>query len=226
MVSSTLTFEGELLIPAEARSLQGFRHWVHSDRFPEQGRIDYLSGDLEIDMSPEDLYTHGAVKAEIAAELQQLVTRKDLGNVFVDRTRVTAPNVGLSVEPDVVVVLWDSLEAGRAREVPAAGKGPDRFIEIEGAPDLVVEILSDSSARKDRRRLPELYEAAGVRELWLVDARPDELAFEVRSLGPGGYLLQSPQAGWRLSPVLGRKIRLSKQRSRHGRWRYRLESAE
>jgi hypothetical protein len=48
---------------------------------------------------------------------------------------------------------------------------PGGFIEVEGAADLVVEILSDSSVGKDTRRLPEAYAKAGVGELWLVDAR-------------------------------------------------------
>ena len=50
----------QLSIPASARTLLGFVGWCHSPSFPEQGRIDYLAGDLEVDMSPEDLYTHGA----------------------------------------------------------------------------------------------------------------------------------------------------------------------
>ena len=67
----------QLSIPASARTLLGFVGWCHSPSFPEQGRIDYLAGDLEGDMSPEDLYTHGAVKAAIAARLQLLIGRKN-----------------------------------------------------------------------------------------------------------------------------------------------------
>ena len=67
----------QLSIPASARTLLGFVGWCHSPSFPEQGRIDYLAGDLEVDMSPEDLYTHGAVKAAIAARLQLLIGRKN-----------------------------------------------------------------------------------------------------------------------------------------------------
>ena len=62
--------EETFCIPATAtRDLEGFRRWARSDRFPERGRIDYLAGDLEVDMSPEDLYTHGTVKTEIATVL-------------------------------------------------------------------------------------------------------------------------------------------------------------
>ncbi|HXU44813.1 MAG TPA: Uma2 family endonuclease, partial [Thermoanaerobaculia bacterium] len=67
------------------------------------------------------------------------------GALFSDRTRVVSPAAGLSVEPDVVVVLWESLRQGRIREIPAAKAEADRFIELEEAPDLIVEIVSDSS---------------------------------------------------------------------------------
>ena len=36
------------------------------DDFPERGRIDYIAGQIEVDMSPEDLFTHGSLKTEIA----------------------------------------------------------------------------------------------------------------------------------------------------------------
>ncbi|HSN89358.1 MAG TPA: hypothetical protein VL025_21520 [Thermoanaerobaculia bacterium] len=42
-------------IPASARNLEGFRQWARSDRFPDYGRIDYVGGDLEVHMSPEEL---------------------------------------------------------------------------------------------------------------------------------------------------------------------------
>lgn len=43
---------------------------------------------------------------------------------------------------------------------------------VQGAPDLVVEILSPSTSRLDRTRKRELYERHGVKEMWLVD--PEE----------------------------------------------------
>lgn len=213
-------------IPASARELEGFRTWAHSIRFPERGRIDFLAGTLEVDMSPEDLYTHGVLKTEIASRLHFLVTQQSLGNVFIDRTRVSNPAAGLSVEPDLVVVLWKSIDEGTVREVPAAQQD-GKFIELEGGPDLVVEIVSEGSARKDLVRLPELYAAAGVPELWLADARRRRLRFEIRCLGPGGYRTQEADAeGWVLSPRLGRQLRLSRREVRPGRWEYLLEHRE
>src|SRR5829696_5464955 len=105
-------------IPATARDLEGFRRWARSDRFPERGRIDYIGGDLEVDMSPAELYTHGAVRSEIGTELHLRIARTDLGTVYIDLGRVCCPAAGLSVEPDVLVVLWDSIDSGRIREIP------------------------------------------------------------------------------------------------------------
>jgi Uma2 family endonuclease len=213
-------------IPHEAEQFEGFRCWVESGDFPETGRIDYLAGDVEIEMSPEDLHTHGVVKAEIAARLHALAVDHDLGEVFVDRARVVHRTAGLSAEPDVVLVLWPSLEYGRVRYVSASDKGPGRFSEIEGAPDLLVEIVSDGSERKDNERLPRLYAAAGIPELWLVDARGGDLRFQIHTLREGRYsaVAADPQ-GWLPSPVLGARFRLVRQRTRLATWRYRLEQS-
>jgi hypothetical protein len=70
----------------------------------------------------------------------------------VNCTRVVSVTARLSVEPDVLAVLWESLDAGRVREVPAASRKEGRFIELEGAPDLVVEVVSDSSHLRPRAR--------------------------------------------------------------------------
>jgi Uma2 family endonuclease len=217
-------FDDSLLIPGQARDLAGFRSWAVSPRFPERGRIDFLAGDLEVDMSPEDLLTHSLVKSEIAAVLHFLVARRGLGEVFIDRARISSPAADLSVEPDIVVVLWEALDSGRLRYIPAASGKPGRYIEMEGAPDLVVEILSDSSVRKDLVRLPPLYAAAGVPELWRVDARQDSLRFEILVLKAGGYVRVRPDARGRTrSPRLGCRFRLVRHPARHGAGGYRLE---
>ncbi len=217
--------EEDTPIPRQAtRDLASFRAWAVSPDFPERGRIDFLGGHLEVDMSPEDLHTHGIVKSGIAAVLHGMVVDRGLGEVYIDRGRISNPQADLSVEPDVVVVFWETLDSGRLRYVPAASGEPDRYIEMEGAPDLVVEIVSNSSERKDLVRLPPLYAAAGIPELWLVDVRKNAIRFEIRSLGPDGYELVTPDAkGWRSSPRLGGRFHLKRQEIRPGRWIYRLE---
>jgi Uma2 family endonuclease len=177
---------------------------------------------VEVDLSPEDLYTHGAVKSALAARLYSLFV--DAGDLYIDRTRVVSPVAKLSVEPDLVVALWESLRLGKIREVPAASAEAGRFIELEGSPDLVVEIVSDSSVGKDRVRLPRLYAAAGIPELWLVDARGDELAFELFGLRAGRYARQSAdEEGWLFSPALQRRVKLTRRLNQRSRWSYELE---
>ena len=211
-------------IPPDANTFEGFLRWVESDDFPETGRIDFLGGEVEAEMSPEDLHTHGIVKAAVAGKLQALVADQDLGEIFIDRARIHSPAVRFSVEPDVVVILWETLESGRVRYLPAARKGLDRFSAMEGAPDVIVEILSDGSVAKDTRRLPRFYAAAGVPELWLVDARGGELRFDLLCLREGRYAPADPDAeGWTHSPRLGLEVRLIRKRTRLSTWRYVLE---
>lgn len=225
MSGNAVIFEERLRIPSEAHGLENFRRWALSREFPDSGRIDFLAGDVEVDMSPEDLHTHGRVKVAITRRLDELIEETDRGEVFSDRSRVSSPAAGLSVEPDVVVILWESLEAGRVRYVPDARGREDRAREIEGAPDLVVEIVSDSSVGKDTRRLPVLYAAAGIPELWLVDARGPEIDLRLHTLEHGAYSLAAANAeGWTFSPVLGRNVHLTRERTRLHTWRYHLRT--
>ncbi|HEX5421124.1 MAG TPA: Uma2 family endonuclease [Gammaproteobacteria bacterium] len=57
--------------------------------------------------------------------------------------------------------------------------------EVIGAPDLVVEILSPGTAKRDRGAKKALYERSGVREYWAVD--PALESVEALRLGPAGY---------------------------------------
>jgi Uma2 family endonuclease len=222
MVAAIL-FAEHLEIPLNIAQLAEFRKWVASDSFPETGRIDFLDGRIEVDMSPEDLHTHGKVKVALLGALWQWISAAELGELYADSTRVACPTSGLSVEPDIVLVRDQTLDSGRVRLVPSASGRPDRYVELCGAPDLVVEIVSDASVRKDTERLPAAYFAAGVDELWLVDARVDPLMFRVLRRGPDQFVsAPSTAQGYQLSGVLGRWCRLERSRNRHGRLEYRL----
>jgi Uma2 family endonuclease len=223
-----IIFEEELRIPEEAFTFEGFQRWVESEEFPETGRIDYLGGDIEVDMSPEDLFTHGAVKTAITSKLHALVAEEEIGHVFSDTTRLASRFSALSVEPDIMVILDTSLDTGRVRLSPAAPrKGPNRYGGLDGAADVIVEIVSDSSVKKDTQRLPPLYASAGVPELWVVDARGEDLRFDVHELREGQYArLEADSEGW-LRSRLGHDFRLTRRSSdRPGVWRYTLEARE
>jgi Uma2 family endonuclease len=238
---AVILLETDVRIPAEVHDFDEFRRWSHSECFPRRGRIDYLRGDIEIDMSPEDLYRHSAVKTAVATRLSELVVAGGKGYVFIDRTRIASPAARLSVEPDVVVVLYASLDSGKLLEVPAASGEPGRYVELEGPPDLIVEVVSKYSVKKDRLRLPALYAAAGVKEFWLVDARGEVPQLEIRVLGPGGYVLEPAAAatdepaggpdqgsragGWSFSPLLDRRFRLLRRAVPPRHVAYELQSA-
>jgi Uma2 family endonuclease len=219
-----LVLEEDLVIPAEVYDLPRFRRWSQSEPFPEHGRIDYLDGRVEVDLSPEDVHAHATVKTEISRVLSSLVWLPQLGLVLIDSSRIVSPKAGLSVEPDIVVAMHASFEAGRIREVPSARKA-GRSVELEGAADLIVEVLSDSSEKKDRQRLPPLYAKAGVPELWLVDVRKeDRVDFEIHALTPSGYAVKSPDTeGWVASPVLGLDFRLVRSVGPRGVPHYELQ---
>lgn len=215
-------FEHDLRIPTDAFTLEGFQDWADSEDFPETGRIDFLAGDVEVEMSPEDLYTHAVVKTAISARLSNLIVDEDRGEVYIDRTRVVSRAAGLSVEPDVVVVLWESFESGRVRYAKSSVEG--RSSAIHGAPDVIVEIVSQGSVRKDTETLPTRYAEAGVPELWLADACGSELRFSIQSLLDGQYAAVDPDSdGWTGSPRLGGSFRLLRHPARLGHLRYVLE---
>jgi Uma2 family endonuclease len=140
--------EGAVVVPPEAHSLQGFREWASSASFPERGLISFLGGELVIDMSPEEYQSHGSLKAEISAVLYQLVRKRKLGHFFPDRTLITNDRVGLSTEPDAAFASFETLESGQLRRVPKANDA-EKFVDLQGTPDWVLEIISDSSEVKD-----------------------------------------------------------------------------
>ncbi len=58
---------------------------------------------------------------------------------------------------------------------------------VQGAPDLAIEILSESTADMDKNFKRDLYERHGVKEYWLVD--PDARNITILVLGENGYEL-------------------------------------
>jgi Uma2 family endonuclease len=221
-MATTLLLDQDVEIPTIS-DLEEFRHWALSDDFPQRGRIDYVDGRIEVDMSPEDLFTHGTLKSEIAVRIKDRVDELDLGHTLIAETRVSSALGDVSAEPDVVVITHQAVDDGRVKFVPKASGEPDRYVEVEGGPDLIVEILSDSSEKKDLRRLPIAYFKAGVRELWLVDARGPELRFTIHVRGADTFVTTDVDAeGSQRSYVLRGRYTLERTRHARGHWIYRL----
>ncbi len=132
-------------------------------------RYELVKGVLREMPSPTVL--HQRISRNLSISLHLFVREHKLGEVL------TAPldvHLGddLSYQPDVLFVANES----KARITDQ---------DIEGAPDLVVEIISPSSSRIDRKEKLENYASYGVREYWL--AYPDAGLIEVYGSKDGKF---------------------------------------
>lgn len=218
-----ISYPEPIEIPSGLGSLADFRAWALSDGFPERGRIEFIAGRIEVDLEPEEPICHSALKVEIIGVLAGRVRSGELGWVFAPRTRVSVPVADLSAEPDVVFLSNQTRSSGTARLVPKSGGGQGRYVEIEGPPDLVVEIVSDSSVVKDTRRLFEAYAAAGIREYWIADARGEQVRLAIHQLAQSRYqAARADTEGYQRSTVLSRAYRLDAIRDEQGDWEFDL----
>lgn len=222
MAANSILFDNCVRVPADVFDLASFRRWATSDDFPEEGRISFLDGQLEIDLSPEDLISHGGLLGEVFAKMWCLVRTNDLGRVHLHGARLTNEVANISNEPDVMFCSWETLESGRVSIVESV-PGTERYLEVVGTPDCVVEIVSNSSVSKDTRVLKQKYFEAGIDEYWLIDARKAEIAFQLLTRGESGYEpVSADRQGYRQSSVFPLKFKLTRQRDRIGHWRYTL----
>lgn len=224
-----MIIEERVTVPDTAFDHSGYRAWVTSASYPDGIRTTFIQGEVLVEMSPESLERHNKVKAAISAALIGFVAEHQVGEVYVDGALVTNERAGLSCEPDCTFISWTTFDAGRVRFEPRVTQGPAGqadHIEIVGSPDLVVEIVSDSSVKKDTRLLLAAYARAGVREYWLVDARGADVRFEILTEG-GGTLTGSTDPGApQESRVLGGRWQLSRTPNRAGRFDYRLDRTD
>ncbi len=142
---------------------------------PDDGkRYEVIDGVLY--MSPGPNTAHQSTSIRIATYLMIHIQHAGLGEVLNAPFDVELKPGGSVVQPDVLVVL-------------KANRGIIGLGRIIGAPDLVVEIASPSTAGYDRRSKQDAYAAAGVQEYWIADpiAQTIELLMlegnEFRSLG-------------------------------------------
>ena len=140
---------------------------------PEDHRYEIIEGDLL--MSPSPSKRHQRIVRRLLVLLSEFVERRKLGEVFVSPYDVVISNTDV-VQPDLLFISAERSDVARERAV-------------QGAPDLVVEVLSSSTAERDRTVKTKLYARAGVRELWLVD--PDAKTLEVLVNTPTGFRRES-----------------------------------
>jgi Uma2 family endonuclease len=117
-------------------------------------------------------------------------------------------------------VSYKALESGEVRLIEGKQGG---YLELEGSPDMVLEVISTSSVRKDTVIMRQAYWEAGIREYWLVDARREPLKFDILRHTPKGYAATRKQDGWMKSAVFGKSFRLTQRLNQLGHPEYTLE---
>jgi len=206
-------------VPEWVTDHASFREWAHSDEFPETGRICYLNKGVWVDMSKEQAFSHNLVKTEYASVLTALAKVSRLGRFFGDGMLLSNEEAGLSVQPDGIFVSHASLRTRRVRLLEGLELG---YVELEGSPEMTLEVISPSSIVKDTITLRDLYWQAGIREYWLVDVRKDRLEFDILVHKPDGYVAAGKRGGWVRSAVFGKSFRLTRQTDESGNPEYTL----
>jgi Uma2 family endonuclease len=199
--------------------IESFRRWTDTDDFPERGRIWWLRGKVWIDMSREQVFTHILVKTRITVCLDQLVEEGQLGLFLGDGLLLSNFAADISGNPDATFISNDTFQSDRVRLIEGAKGG---YVEIQGSPDMVLEVVSQSSVEKDTQVLRRAYWEAGVTEYWLVDARKEPLKFDILRHTARGYTASRKQDGWVKSAVFGKSFRLTQQADARGHPAYTL----
>jgi Uma2 family endonuclease len=144
--------EGEHPWPAQGE-------WTYEDylRLPDDGRrYEIIKGVLYVTNAPG--YDHQFTVIELVGELRFFVKRNQLGVVLTAPFEVHLPSIATPVHPDVFFIAKE--------RQPKRG---DKF--FKGAPDLIVEVSSPATIRRDQSTKLDSYEQAGVREYWLANPR-------------------------------------------------------
>jgi Uma2 family endonuclease len=220
MIRFTLDDE-RIQIPSWVVDLESFRRWADDGAFPEKGRIAFLKGDVWVDRSMEQLFDHNDVKGEITMTLRALVKTQKLGRYLTDGAYLSNEDADVSNQPEGTFLSTASLQQGRVRIVEGRGRGR---VELEGTPDMVLEVVSDSSVDKDTVILRRAYAEAGIREYWLVDARQEPLRFDILRWTARGYLASRKRLGWSRSEVFDRWFRLTQEPGGDGFPEFTLET--
>jgi Uma2 family endonuclease len=198
----------QVSVPSWVVDLDSFCQWVETDVVPEKLRVWYLKGEVWIDMSKEQVITHVLLKTRFFIVLGALVDAGRLGRFYADGLFLRNKAADVAGNPDAVFASTATLLAKRLRPVPGKKGG---IVALEGSPDMVLEIVSTSSVRKDNVVMKQAYWEAGAREYWLVDARKEPLTFDIFRHTAKGYTATRKQDGWLKSAVFGKSFRLTRQ---------------
>jgi Uma2 family endonuclease len=133
------------------KSLLTYEEYRH---FPDDGRRhEIIRGEHYVSPSPGT--AHQSASRHIQFALYQQIEATGRGQVFDAPMDLELASTEV-VQPDLIVVL----DEHREMILPS---------RLRGVPDLVVEILSPSTAERDQSLKKTLYEGYGVPEYWVVD---------------------------------------------------------
>ena len=136
---------------------------------PEGTNAELVRGEIVMSLAPS--VSHQVVVARLNAALYAYVEARGVGIVMTSPLDVRLSETD-AYQPDIAFVSTERL--GRLGEQ-----------EIDGAPDLVVEVLSPSTGYYDLTAKRKVYEEAGVREYWIAD--PVEKTVTVLALVEGRF---------------------------------------
>ena len=174
--------------------------WEDVLRMPDDGnRYEFIGGRLY--MTPAPVTRHQRVLRGLWLALWRVLMDSGHGEVFSAPLLVEFPGTGDRVQPDLLFVSSE-------RRAIIGEK------QVLGAPDLVVEILSPTTAHRDRGIKLDLYARHGVRQYWIVD--PVEDVVDVWRFGDEpGHERFSGELPVRLGPERLGLIDLDEVFSRH-----------
>jgi Uma2 family endonuclease len=128
---------------------------------PESAPYQLIGGKLVMTLAPTTY--HQGISMRLELKLAAFVIEKDLGMVYYAPVDVYLAETE-TYQPDIIYISKERLHIIE----PAM---------VKGAPDLVIEILSPSTAYYDMREKFKVYARHGVKEYWIVD--PHEQSIEV-----------------------------------------------
>ncbi len=147
------------------------------EKLPEGAPYQLIGGELI--MTPSPVPYHQIIAKNIGFELLKFNEQKRLGEVIFAPMDVYLSETE-TYQPDIIFISKDRLNIIGEKK-------------IEAAPDLVIEILSPSTAYYDLRQKKRVYEKSGVKEYWIVD--PMEKGIEVYENVNGEFRLFSEARG-------------------------------
>ncbi len=123
---------------------------------PDDKRYQLLDGELIMAPAPNE--PHQRVQAELGSRLFIFVKDNDLGRVYFAPTDVVLSNTDV-VQPDLLFVSKERFHI-------------ITYANLQGAPDLVIEILSPATSGYDNGYKRGLYAKRGVKEYWMIGTDP------------------------------------------------------